>query len=402
MNDELGLPEALERAASALDSDSDAIRPANGDPLQLLDALDENGAGRVLTWLLCNEPAAGSELALVWAEEGSEGLAPLLGVDSAALPKAARKTLRRLIHQLRSSGVELPEDGPRPVVARLAPVEDGIDEALVTLPDPSGARLLFLATAHPGGGVRLFQAEIDEDLGLRGFEVFEIARRDARRFLRELSRGKGLPAVSAPPESLRALIARAAAEQPSEHPLPRGFAEWRSQLTETPDDTPTPGEIAEQALICPDEDREGLRSRALKQLEEGKLGPWISRLDLLEDTARQLEDAASGVVVVSEGTRRARIASLLDETLDRLYGDEAGQRAARRFEEAAFVLWKSGEEEDARACLCAARDFREKPPRENEIARAGLQRILGPCIEKLMGAESESTAQSDTSLLVKP
>ncbi|MGE4652009.1 MAG: hypothetical protein AAEJ53_14070 [Myxococcota bacterium] len=402
MNDELGLPEALERAASALESDSEAIRPANGDPLQLLDALDEAGAGRVLTWLLCNEPAAGGELALVWAEEGSEGLAPLLGLDPAALPKAARKTLRRLIHNLRSSGVELPAAEPRTVVARLAPVEDGIDEALVTLPDPSGARLLFLASAHPGGGVRLFQAEVDEDLGLRGFEVFEIGRRDARRFLRELSRGKGLPAVSAPPESLRALIARAVAGQSSEHPLPRGFAEWRSQLTETQEDTPTPGEIAERELSCPDEDREELRSRALKQVEAGQLGPWISRLDLLEDTARQLEDAAGGVVVVSGGARRARMAGLLDEALDRLYGDEAGEPAARRFEEAAFVLWKSGEEEDARACLCAARDFREKAPRENEIARAGIQRVLGPFIEKLMGAEGEKAAESDASLLVKP
>ncbi|MFP8875320.1 MAG: hypothetical protein VCB99_00115 [Myxococcota bacterium] len=402
MDDELGLPEALERAASALERDSEAIRPANGDPLQLLGALDEAGAGRVLTWLLCNEPAAGSELAIVWAEEGAGGLAPLLGLDPSALPKPARKTLRRLIHHLRSSGVELPAVEPRSVVARLAPVEDGIDEALVTLPDPSGTRLLFLASTHPGGGVRLFQAEVDEDLGLRGFEVFEIGRRDARRFLRELSRGKGLPAVSAPSESLRALIARAVAGQSSDHPLPRGFAEWRSQLTETPDGTPTPGELAQRGLIFPDEDREELRSRALKQVEAGELGPWISRLDLLEDTARKLEDAASGVVVVSGGTRRARIDGLLDEALDRLYGDEAGERAARRFEEAAFVLWKSGEEEDARACLSAARDFREKAPRENEIARAGLQRVLGPFVEKLMGAEAENAAESDASLLVKP
>ena len=29
---DVGLPEALERAASALEADADAIRPANGDP----------------------------------------------------------------------------------------------------------------------------------------------------------------------------------------------------------------------------------------------------------------------------------------------------------------------------------------------------------------------------------
>ena len=204
MNDELGLAEALERAASVLEADSDGIRPANGDPLQLLNVLDDAGAARVLRWLLCNEPAAGSELALVWAEEGPRGLEALLGQDPSELPKSAAKTVRRLFHGLRSRGVEIPETAPQPMVARLADVEDGIDEARVSLPDPSGTRLLFLALAHPAGGARLFQAQVDEERGLRGFEIFEAARRDTRRFLREFSRDGQLRVVPAPPDSLRA------------------------------------------------------------------------------------------------------------------------------------------------------------------------------------------------------
>ena len=56
---QLGLPEALERAASALPADADEIRPANGDPVQLRRSLDEEAAHRVLSWLLLHEPAAG-------------------------------------------------------------------------------------------------------------------------------------------------------------------------------------------------------------------------------------------------------------------------------------------------------------------------------------------------------
>ena len=44
MSGEVGLPEALERAASALEADADAIRPANGDPFQLLGLLDHDFA----------------------------------------------------------------------------------------------------------------------------------------------------------------------------------------------------------------------------------------------------------------------------------------------------------------------------------------------------------------------
>ncbi len=53
---DVGLPEALERAASALPQDADAIRPANGDPVQLAQALSDTEASRVLCWLLGNEP----------------------------------------------------------------------------------------------------------------------------------------------------------------------------------------------------------------------------------------------------------------------------------------------------------------------------------------------------------
>ena len=42
----VGLPEALERAASALDGDADAIRPANGDPDALLGELAPDAATR--------------------------------------------------------------------------------------------------------------------------------------------------------------------------------------------------------------------------------------------------------------------------------------------------------------------------------------------------------------------
>jgi len=402
MQHELGLPEALERAASALEADSDAIRPANGDPIQLIESLDEAAASRVLYWLFCNEPAAASELALVWAEEGPRGLAPLLALEPSELPKAAAKILRRIHHQLRSRGVELPESGPQPVVARLGRVEDDLEEARVSLPDPSGTRLLVLALGNPAGGVRLFQAQVDEDLGLRAFDVFEAARRDVRRFLREFTRGEQLRAVPVPPESWRAALARAVSVEGSDQALPRGFAEWRSLLTEVPADTPTPGEIAVRELDWVEEDRAALRAHVVAQFREGALGPWISRLDELEATARQMEDAASGVLVVSGATRQAHISSALDDALDRLYADESGLRAARRFEEAAYVLWKSGQDKDAQACLCAARDFRELPPRENEIARAGLQRILGPFIDKLDQQKGEAGAEPEPSLLVKP
>ena len=59
-----------------------------------------------------------------WSEDADGAGRIVLGLDLAALPKRARKTLRRVLHRLRSRGVEVPE-APRPaVVATLPPVDD--------------------------------------------------------------------------------------------------------------------------------------------------------------------------------------------------------------------------------------------------------------------------------------
>src|SRR5258705_13882971 len=97
---EVGLPEALERAATALPAAADVIRPANGDPGQLARGLTGGDATAVLAWLLEHEPAAGTELALAWAED-PDTADPVLGPAPGSLPKPARKGLRRVLHHPR-------------------------------------------------------------------------------------------------------------------------------------------------------------------------------------------------------------------------------------------------------------------------------------------------------------
>ena len=82
----MSLADTLERAASALPDDADDIRPANGDPLQLLSLLGSAAQSRVLIWLLTNDPASGEELAVAWAEEPA-GSKPLLELDGSAVSR---------------------------------------------------------------------------------------------------------------------------------------------------------------------------------------------------------------------------------------------------------------------------------------------------------------------------
>jgi len=399
---QLGLPEALERAASALPGDAGEIRPANGDPVQLRRSLDDEGARRVLSWLLLHETASGEELASAWAEDSEDGAELLLQIEPKGLPKAARKALRRVIHQLKSRGVALPEAPRTEVVSTLPPIDESIDEARITPIDPSGSRLVYVALDNPSGGVRLFVLVLDDDRGITEFEVYSSGRRHARKFLRDFEKQEGLAGVVAPPDAVRALIARCASGHPADRPLPKGFSEWRSRLADAPEGTSTPGDLARDGLPIADDDHPERLARAVELVSTGVMGPWVPRSAALEGLVEKLGEIEKGVVIVSGPRRKEQVRQTLDEALSDIFAGPAGMHAAHRFEESAYVLWKSGREDEARACLAAARAHREAEPQANPVARAALDRMLGPLIERLESEGAAAKVEEGSSLLVGP
>ena len=92
----MSLADALEAAASALPDAADAIRPANGDPERVLEALAPEPAARVAGWLLENRPADAEELVEAWSRSEA-GRQVVAGLAADALGKAGRKALRRVL-----------------------------------------------------------------------------------------------------------------------------------------------------------------------------------------------------------------------------------------------------------------------------------------------------------------
>lgn len=390
-----GLPEALERAAQALKRDADAIRPANGDPARLAEGLGAAGRIRVLGWLLANEPHAGEELAGAWAQDADGAGRALLELDEAALPKPARKIVRRIVHSLRTRGVAVPEEAPAARVATLPSVEDALDEARITGFDARGARVVSLAAAHPGGGVRLFQVVIDDARGVLDFEVLSAARRDVRRWLRDSGRGGALATVAVPSASARALVARAASRHPASRALPRGFAEWRSRVTDA-QGAKTPGELAREALE-PDADAASAVRRVAELVREGQLGPWPPEPRALQEMAVRVAQAREGVLVVSDAARGDQVQRALEESAAEIGAGEAGEAFALRLEEVAYLWMQQGREADARICLAAARAWRESPDARLPLARAFVETWLAPVLRE--APKAEPPAQS---LVVRP
>jgi hypothetical protein len=389
----VSLADALERAATALPDAADAIRPANGDPRRLLASLDAAAAARVLEWLLMHEPTAGGELALAFADD-PDGTAALQALRTAGLSKAARKELGRALHRLRSRGIEAPA-GPAAEArtATLAPVHDELGGAFVSALDPSGARLVVLLEANPGGGARLFELVVDEARGVLECQVYTSGRRDARRFVRALADRKSLAVVEAPAGAVRALLARLADRRDPERAPARSFAEWRSHLTAGAAGARPPGDLAREALAGGDDP--AALEVVVELVRKGELGPWPPTRAVLERLAARIREAVEGRVIVSGATRRERIRAALDACVSETFAGDAAAEAAARLRESAYVFWKTDREAAARAMLAAALAFEAGAPGENPVARALLETTLGPFLQSL-------EAEEPTSLIARP
>lgn len=376
----MSLAAALENAAQALPALAEAVRPANGDPERLLDGLGADDARALLAWLLAHEPQAGEELALAWADS-PRGAGPLAAIDESGLPRAGRKALRRAQHRLRSRGIAIAEAPPPARVAVLPKLADELSVALVSAPDPSGAQLVLIAEPSPAGGVRLFQAVVDLERGVLEFHALQTNRSQARRLVREVAGNQRLGAVPASREALAALLARAAAAQPADRALPQAFEEWRSRVARPPAGARTPGEEVRAALGAR-ADVAAAREVAAR-VAEGALGPWPPPFEALRALAEKVRQAAESPLLVDDQQRRAQAEGAIGDALDERLAGAGGELTAQRLEETAYSAWRRGDEAGARALLAAAALFRERSPRDNPVARALLDRVLGPMLEML-------------------
>jgi hypothetical protein len=398
MNSNLGLPEALEQAASALSAYADDIRPANGDPVALLELLSASAAGEVLAWLLAHAPDDGEELATAWADEGERGVEAVLSVAADSIPKAGRKVLRRAQHRLRSRGVAAVDAGPVAVVATLPKVDDAIAAALISGFDPRGARAVYLVESNPSGGARLFAVVLDDRQGILECEAFETTRSNARRFLREAASRDQFPTCDVSVDVARALVDRAAVAQSPDRALPRAFSEWRSG-SGAGEEVLLPGAQVRRALgvTLP----EGSLEHAVTLVRNGKVGPWPPDPETLHSVAEEIGKLRDRRIIVSGSARREQVDTLLKDAVAASFGEEFAAIAAHRFEETAYLKWKGGEVEGAEACLAASDAFRTSPPTENPVARAILEVVLAPILKQMDEDEPEEEPEQE-SLLVEP
>ena len=404
-NEKMSLPESLERAASELADLADQIRPANGDPHRLLEELDAAQAGRVLTWILAQEPDDAAELVEAWGDDDA-GVPVLLSIPDDGLTKAGRKLLRKERHRLRSQGiaVETPSAPGAAVTgsttapaksaaARRAAAVDRWQAAHVSSPDFRGARMGYLVDSHPSGGARLFEIRFDEGRGILDFKIYNAGRAKVRGFLKSLTAGTGRRLFDVDRDALRALVWRASRAQPVDRPLPTSFVEWRSRLfSEDLEKVPTPGDLAREELG--EGDPAASLTALLAEVQQGSLGPWPPPTSWVGDWMERGREALDGL----EGeAREKKIEGWIDEVAASLAEQTDFTLIARHLDELAWVRWQAEQEQVARSLLSVSTALGEDPETRGALTRARVESLFEPYL-----AELRKPAQDDDSSSADP
>ncbi len=134
-------------------------------------------------------------------------------------------------------------------------------------------------------------------------------------------------------------------------------------------------------------------------MREGRIGPWPPPRDRVEHVATRIRESGQSPIIVSKPQRTEQLRAALAEATDSLLDAAGAERAARCFEEEAYVLWKLAQRADAVACLAAANDLRQDERRESAVGLALIERTLGPVLDAL---DQEEREREKSSVLVKP
>jgi hypothetical protein len=104
-------------------------------------------------------------------------------------------------------------------------------------------------------------------------------------------------------------------------------------------------------------DQEILLKRSEDLIKNHPFTFWLLEWKFLVESYREVHEAETSTIVLNEYQKEGRVSEIVEKTAARFFDEENRLNFKRRLEEAAYILWKIGKEEDAKCALAAALAF---------------------------------------------
>jgi hypothetical protein len=291
-------------------------------------------------------------LQLAESEEDDDQINDILSMST---DKEVKKEAKRVLHRLRSRGlnVSMAEEAGSSILDRQVETSDPPLPCYLTPITGSGSRMIWLAS-YVRGGVAVYQAECNDQDGLTEFAGGVIGRSRYRSLIKEVLGSEKVALLEIPYAEARKLIGIAVDQtREAARSLPESYLEASSNLPEAGEPEPAPDP---RALFPPESvDSADLLRKSSELHELPAFVDWTPDEEILRVFHEKLREVETGQVAINQQQRVDQVAKALDDAVGSLL-DEEDKRTRyqqRLFEMAAFLV-RTDQPEPAKLATAAA------------------------------------------------
>jgi len=324
----------------------------------------------------------------------------LLQILGEAGDKDLIKAIKRALYKLRQKGVRWEEKTTDKKPA-LTPPKPPEPEGYLSAIDSTGSRIIVLARPVPQRGLVVVFSIVSDKEGIQQFTVGKFSKRNFRGFLKNTVSSEDFPVIQAPGAYCLQLLKEAGAfTQSLSKALPQGYGEAVRQFSDVIWDKPLP--LIYQ-FIKEDEvkDLPHLLKDSAHLHEIMPFSTWHLGEQEIAKYAERITEAEQSRIVLRPDQKEARINAIYRHALGELFPEEKRLLWKRRLEEMAYVLLKTGKQDEAREALSAAVDL-NKPVSAIE-PNPFMWDLLLKSIQIILETDQEKKEEEQkTSLIITP
>jgi len=280
----------------------------------------------------------------------------LMGMMDKMDEKQVIKSIKRTLYKLKQKGVKWEEKAPKdePVLKPPKPAEP---KGYLGSIDATGSRMIVIGKPQPLRGLLVIFSIVNDLEGIQEFNLKEFSKKSFNEFMKDSLASAEFPIVTAPGAYCIHLLKEAASlTQSLSKPLPQGYHDVERECKDITWDYPAPliyqyikeDEIKDSAYLLKD---------SINLHTIIPFSYWHIEAQEVEKYAARITETQQSKIVLRPDQKEARLNAIYRDALEELFTEEKRFLWKRRLEEVAYVLIKTGKEDEARASLSAAIDL---------------------------------------------
>ncbi len=324
----------------------------------------------------------------------------LMGMMEKMDEKQVIKSIKRTLYRLKQKGVKWEEKAPKdePILKPPKPAEP---QGYLGSIDATGSRMIVIGKPQPLRGLLVIFSIVNDLEGIQEFNLKEFSKKSFNEFMKDSLASAEFPIVTAPGAYCIHILKEAASlTQSLSKPLPQGYHDAESECKDIVWDYPAPliyqyikeDEVKDSAHLLKD-------SISLHKIVP--FSTWHLAAPEVQKYATRITETQQSKIVLRPDQKEARLNAIYRDALEELFPEEKRFLWKRRLEEVAYILLKTGKENEARASLSAAIDLNNpfSPIEPNPFIWNLLLKSIYILIEEDHEKKEE---EKKTSLIVTP